>query len=719
MAEVFAGYVMGDHGFQKPVAIKRLLPELAVDHVFVERLIEEAKLLVGMQHGNIVSVMDLARDGDDVFLVMEFVDGPSLRQLIKARGSRGISPAISTYILQAACQGLEFAHTRKGGAIIHADISPSNLLLTTSGEVRVADFGIARREGGGQGVVEGKWAYMAPEQARGEALDPRADVFAMGVVLYELLTGAHPFGRQVTHEERDSQPMRVIPPRVVKPSVPHGLDAVCMKALSHEKRDRYSSMQKLMDAIVEERFANQYREGASDLAAAIRECNPQSAAQAAGNPRTMITDRPVTIMTKSLLRELTPMRRSQSPSQAPQLPVPRSSSQPLEPAPRASSPPQRSSRPSSAPVERQSRPSSAPVERQSRPSSAPMERPSQPGPGYEQPSQYSQYSQHSQAAPGQAVERPSVSQYSQHSQHASQSNGRRASQPGVRPSSSPMPPQPSPEDAARAAAQVMLQMPPGLVSQNGAVPSFKMPMLQMPEPVAAPPRAPSQHQPAHEYETSGKLLHKVITVLALVGIIAVMYWRLTKKDEVYVPPDAPSVDDVLVNGQGDLGEPTEDTTEEATDEEQAAADDGEVPEETAVPPPVVPDAAIPIDAPAVQVGSGSAVEPPPIVVDSPPPPTGGSKRNPPKSRPDRTDPDRTEQTGKRSGTGTLRVQMDPWGYAEVDGVRKEVPGAKFTLQAGRYRVTLIEGRTKKRASKLVQIEPDKTTNLSYIWGESE
>src|SRR6187397_311945 len=205
MAEVFAGHVLGSHGFQKPVAIKRLLPELANDHVFVERLISEAKLLVGMTHGNIVSVLDLARDGDDVFLVMEFVDGPSLRQLLKARGSRRLSLGVATYIVQSAAAGLEFAHNRPGGAIIHADISPSNLLLTTSGEVRVADFGIARREGGGHGVVEGKWAYMAPEQARGEPLAPRSDVFALGVVLYELVCGAHPFGRQVTAEERDSE----------------------------------------------------------------------------------------------------------------------------------------------------------------------------------------------------------------------------------------------------------------------------------------------------------------------------------------------------------------------------------------------------------------------------------------------------------------------------------------------------------------------------------
>ncbi len=309
MAEVFSGSSMGDHGFQKPVAIKRLIPELANDHVFVERLISEAKLLVGMQHGNIVSVLDLARDGDDVFLVMDLVDGPSLRQLMKARGTRGLSLGVATYIVQHAAQGLEFAHMRPGGAIIHADISPSNLLLTTSGEVRVADFGIARREGLGHGVVEGKWAYMAPEQARGEALTPSSDVFALGVVLYELLTGQHPFGRQVTADEREAEAMRVIPPRVVKPSIPVGLDAICMRALSHEPRDRYARMQPFMDALVEERFANGYREGAADLANAIRECAVTG--PAIGSPRTQITDRPVTIVTRSLISQ---PKRAPSPS---------------------------------------------------------------------------------------------------------------------------------------------------------------------------------------------------------------------------------------------------------------------------------------------------------------------------------------------------------------------------------------------------------------------
>jgi hypothetical protein len=241
---------------------------------------------------------------------MEFVDGPSLRGLIRGRGSRGIPFGVASYIVQAAAAGLEFAHARPGGAIIHADVSPSNILLSTSGEVRVADFGIARREGGGAGIVEGKWAYMAPEQARGEPLAPRSDVFALGVVLYELITGQHPLGRTVTADERDSGPIRVVPPRHVNPAVPAGLDAICMKALAEDARDRYPRMQNLIDALVDERFANGWREGANELANLIREITTgvSQPAVAPAEPRTQHTDRPLTIVTRSLISES--MRKS-------------------------------------------------------------------------------------------------------------------------------------------------------------------------------------------------------------------------------------------------------------------------------------------------------------------------------------------------------------------------------------------------------------------------
>jgi serine/threonine protein kinase len=302
MAEVFAGQALGSHGFAKPVAIKRLLPEHTNDLAYVDRLIDEANLLVAMTHGNVVSVLDLVREGDDVFLVMEFVDGPSLRQLLHARTGCKLGPlplGVSTYVVHAAATGLEFAHARPGGAVIHADISPSNLLLTTSGEVKVADFGIARREGvGSGGVVEGKWAYMAPEQARGEPLSACADVFALGVVLYELITGVHPFARKVSATGRDETASHsVVPPRVVRPEIPAALDAICMQAIAHDPARRLPRMQLLADALSELRFANGWRDAASELAQTIRDARAgRRVPRSSGDVK-----HPVTIITRSLL----------------------------------------------------------------------------------------------------------------------------------------------------------------------------------------------------------------------------------------------------------------------------------------------------------------------------------------------------------------------------------------------------------------------------------
>jgi eukaryotic-like serine/threonine-protein kinase len=309
MAEVFSGHALGSLGFQKPVAIKRLLPERARDEEFVGRLVAEAKLLVGLQHTNVISVLDLVRDGDDVFLVMEFVDGPSLRQLINVRRARKGGPVplgLAAYVVQAACAGLEYAHARPTGAIIHADVSPSNVLLTKAGEVKVADFGIARREGIAA-AVEGKWAYMPPEQARGEALTPRSDEFALGVVLYELLTGVHPFARRVSENGReDGAVENVRPPRALRPEIPLHLEAACLRAMAPDPADRYSRLQQLHDALAEIRFACGWREGAAELAAIIAECgvgagDDTSVDRKPAPARTQVTQHPVTLVTKSLL----------------------------------------------------------------------------------------------------------------------------------------------------------------------------------------------------------------------------------------------------------------------------------------------------------------------------------------------------------------------------------------------------------------------------------
>ena len=313
MAEVFAGRALGSLGFQKPVAIKRLLPTLAQDAEFVGRLVDEAKLLVSLSHANVISVLDLVREGDDVFLVMEFVDGPSLRQLLGAHATAGRGPLplpLAAYLIQCACAGLEYAHARPTGAIIHADISPSNLLLTTTGEVKVADFGIARREGI-RTAVEGKWAYMPPEQAAGAALTNKSDEFALGVCMYELLTGVHPFARRVTEHGRDEAALaEVRRPRELRPEIPPALEAACLRAMSPDPAQRFARMQHLHDAVSEVRFAHGWRDGAPELAALISELTgmarpvPPDAVQlvakaAAG--RTVVTSQPLTIITKSLI----------------------------------------------------------------------------------------------------------------------------------------------------------------------------------------------------------------------------------------------------------------------------------------------------------------------------------------------------------------------------------------------------------------------------------
>jgi serine/threonine protein kinase len=274
-ADVYAGYLVGDAGFQRPVAIKRLPPDVTADQARIERLVREASVLVDVQHGNIVRVLDLARDGKDVLLVMDLIDGPSLDQLLRKRGDRKLPLGIVSYIIESAAHGLEVAHARM---VVHGDVHARNLLLTSSGELKVADFGCV--------PSDLRRACMAPEQIAG-APTPQSDVFALGVVLYELLTGTHPSGPTIT------------PPRVYRPDLPAGLEAICMRALATERRHRYARMQHLIDALVEQRFLHRWSEGQSQLAALVREICATSPGR---DPyATLVTSSPLTLATQSLL----------------------------------------------------------------------------------------------------------------------------------------------------------------------------------------------------------------------------------------------------------------------------------------------------------------------------------------------------------------------------------------------------------------------------------
>ncbi|WP_257454127.1 serine/threonine protein kinase [Archangium lipolyticum] len=252
MAEVFLAKAAGPMGFEKTLVLKRILPHLAEEPAFVQMFLSEAKLAARLTHPHIAQIFDFGEADGAYFLAMEYIDGPSLRTLIKRASAQGLllPPDMCARLVSHACEGLAFAHdftdpeTGEALDVIHRDISPDNILLSRQGAVKVVDFGIAKAAGHGtrteSGVIKGKLAYMPPEQLRGQALDRRADVYALGVVLYELLTARRPFASST-----DAGLMQAIlfstpvPAAQVRPDLPEPLQRILARALSMEREQRY------------------------------------------------------------------------------------------------------------------------------------------------------------------------------------------------------------------------------------------------------------------------------------------------------------------------------------------------------------------------------------------------------------------------------------------------------------------------------------------------
>lgn len=252
MAEIFRGRALAAGGFEKPVAIKRILPHLCQDQRFVELLIAEAKVLSLLRHRNIVQIFDVGL-GDDgqYFLVMEFVSGLDLGRVQGAlEAKRRILPVdLALHIGAEVCEALHHAHIANGPdgkpmRLVHRDISPSNVLLSRAGEVKLTDFGIAKRaeEVTGHGTVRGKFAYISPEQARNEHVDPRSDVFSLGIVLFELLTGRRLFSQLSDLEAlRAVRESRIPRPRELDGNLPKAADELLGKALARDPERRFST----------------------------------------------------------------------------------------------------------------------------------------------------------------------------------------------------------------------------------------------------------------------------------------------------------------------------------------------------------------------------------------------------------------------------------------------------------------------------------------------
>lgn len=261
MAEIFLGRLEGAAGFSKTLVIKRILPHFSRDREFVSMLVDEACLAAGLIHPNVVQIYDFGSIDDVYFIAMEYVDGVDLRTLQShlARRGESLGPAEVAKIGEGIAAGLHFAHTTtdEGGRpleIIHRDVSPHNILLSRSGEVKIADFGIARARDRAThtatGAIKGKVAYMAPEQVRAEEFDARVDQFALGVVLWECLTGERLFGEGSGIAVMQRAVECDIPKLSARvDGTPPELGRIVDRMLSREVADRFSDMNEVATAL--------------------------------------------------------------------------------------------------------------------------------------------------------------------------------------------------------------------------------------------------------------------------------------------------------------------------------------------------------------------------------------------------------------------------------------------------------------------------------------
>jgi serine/threonine-protein kinase len=296
MAEVFKGRVVAAEGFEKLVAIKRILPDLAEDERFVKMLLTEARIHSALSHRNIVQIHDLGISEDgQYFIVLEYVEGYDLRMITEQLAAEGeiIPEVLSLHIASELAQGLHFAHELKGDdgqplGLIHRDVTPSNVLISLAGEVKLSDFGLAKRRHDRSvvGSLKGNLSYMSPEQAMQSSLDRRTDIFSLGAVLFELLTGRRL--REITDEVAGWSHVAsgAVPSvRTLRPDLPPTIERLLDRALAADPNQRFPDASAFGNAIRQALTEMNVPVGASDLGALLGVVNPPR------RPRSLMMER--------------------------------------------------------------------------------------------------------------------------------------------------------------------------------------------------------------------------------------------------------------------------------------------------------------------------------------------------------------------------------------------------------------------------------------------
>ncbi|MBK9069665.1 MAG: protein kinase [Myxococcales bacterium] len=262
MAEVFRAKAFGVEGFERLVAVKRILPAIAEDKEFIRMFIDEAKLAVQLNHANIAQIFDLGVVDNSHYIALEHVHGRDLRAIFdRNRADREqMSVAEACFILMKVCEGLDYAHNKRDQSgrelgLVHRDVSPQNVLVSFEGEIKLVEFGIAKAVGQQSsktqaGILKGKFGYMSPEQVRGLSVDRRSDVFSCGIVLYELLTNERLFVGETDFATLEKvRNVEILPPTTYNPKIPEQLERIILKALTLRPEDRYQNAIDLHDEL--------------------------------------------------------------------------------------------------------------------------------------------------------------------------------------------------------------------------------------------------------------------------------------------------------------------------------------------------------------------------------------------------------------------------------------------------------------------------------------